>query len=93
MKERELPIRERISHCFRRRIVGLPNDKTVENFQNAAKYIADHKEISNVIISGGDPMMLPTSVIAKMLEALKNIDHVNYVRIGTRTLWCTPCAI
>ena len=72
-------------HCFRKRLVGLPNDKTVENFQNAAKYIAKHKEITNVIISGGDPMMLPTKVIAKMLEALKDIDHVNYVRIGTRT--------
>jgi KamA family protein len=72
-------------HCFRKRLVGLPNDKTVENFQNAAKYITEHKEITNVIISGGDPMMLPTKVIAKMLEALKNIDHVNYVRIGTRT--------
>lgn len=72
-------------HCFRKRLVGLPNDKTVENFQNAAKYIAEHKEITNVIISGGDPMMLPNRVIAKMLESLKNIDHVNYVRIGTRT--------
>ncbi len=72
-------------HCFRKRLVGLPNDKTVENFQNAAKYISEHKEITNVIISGGDPMMLPTRVIAKMLEALKDIDHVNYVRIGTRT--------
>ena len=72
-------------HCFRKRLVGLPNDKTVENFQNAAKYIAEHKEITNVIISGGDPMMLATKVIAKMLEALKDIDHVNYVRIGTRT--------
>lgn len=72
-------------HCFRKRLVGLPGDKTVDNFQNAAKYIARHKEITNVIISGGDPMMLPTKVIAKMLEALKNIDHVNYVRIGTRT--------
>ncbi len=72
-------------HCFRKRMVGLPNDKTVENFQNAAKYIAEHKEITNVIISGGDPMMLPTRIIAKMLESLKDIDHVNYVRIGTRT--------
>lgn len=72
-------------HCFRKRLVGLPNDKTVENFQNAAKYIKEHKEITNVIISGGDPMMLPTKVIGKMLEALKDIDHVNYIRIGTRT--------
>lgn len=72
-------------HCFRKRIVGLANDKTVENFQNAAKYIARHKEITNVIISGGDPMMLSTNVIARMLEPLKEIEHVNYVRIGTRT--------
>ncbi|MCI5209827.1 MAG: KamA family radical SAM protein [Candidatus Electrothrix sp. ATG2] len=72
-------------HCFRKRLVGLPNDKTVENFRNAANYIAEHKEVTNVIISGGDPMMLPTKVIAKMLDALKGIDHVSYVRIGTRT--------
>lgn len=72
-------------HCFRKAIVGLPNDKTVENFQNALEYIKEHKEITNVIISGGDPMLIDTSKLKKMLEGLKTIDHVNYVRIGTRT--------
>ena len=72
-------------HCFRKRMVGLPNDQTVENFQRAAEYIAEHKEITNVIISGGDPMMLPTSALRQMLDSLADIDHVNYVRIGTRT--------
>ena len=72
-------------HCFRTAIVGLPNDKTVENFQNALKYIKEHKEITNVIISGGDPMLIDTPKLKKMLEGLKEIDHVNYVRIGTRT--------
>jgi len=71
-------------HCFRKRMVGLPNDQTVENFQNAAKYIAEHKEITNVIISGGDPLFLPTESLKKMLEALIDIDHINYVRIGSR---------
>lgn len=71
-------------HCFRKRMVGLPNDQTVENFENAAKYIAEHKEITNVVISGGDPFLLPTDVIKKMLNALKDIDHLNYVRIGSR---------
>ncbi|MDT8318642.1 MAG: KamA family radical SAM protein [bacterium] len=71
-------------HCFRKRMVGLPNDQTVENFQNAARYIAEHKEITNVIISGGDPLFLPTATLRKMLEALEDIEHVNYVRIGTR---------
>lgn len=72
-------------HCFRKAIVGLPNDKTVENFQKALGYIKEHKEITNVIISGGDPMLIDTSKLKKMLEGLKNIEHVNYVRIGTRT--------
>ncbi|MFQ5586524.1 MAG: KamA family radical SAM protein [Thermodesulfobacteriota bacterium] len=72
-------------HCFRKRMVGLPNNQTLENFQNAAKYIADHKEVTNVIISGGDPLMLPTFVLKDMLDTLRNIDHINYIRIGTRT--------
>lgn len=72
-------------HCFRKAIVGLPNDKTVENFQRAAKYIREHKEITNVIISGGDPLLINTRRIKKILHSLVDIEHVNYVRIGTRT--------
>lgn len=71
-------------HCFRKRMVGLENDKTVENFREAAKYIAAHEEITNVVVSGGDPFMLPTDVIARMLEPLRDIPHLNYVRIGSR---------
>ncbi|WP_316347271.1 KamA family radical SAM protein [Desulfuromonas acetoxidans] len=71
-------------HCFRKRMVGLPNHQTVENFHNAAKYIAAHPEITNVVISGGDPLLLPTHVIRKMLAALEDIPHLNFVRIGSR---------
>jgi len=72
-------------HCFRKAIVGLPNDKTVENFKKAAEYIREHKEITNVIISGGDPLLISTKRLIAMLEELKDIEHINYVRIGTRT--------
>lgn len=72
-------------HCFRKAIVGLPNDKTVENFQRAAEYIREHKEITNVIISGGDPLLINTKRIRKILQSLVDIEHINYVRIGTRT--------
>lgn len=72
-------------HCFRKAIVGLPNDKTVENFQKACEYIKEHKEITNVIISGGDPFLISTDRLIKMLDSLKDIEHINYVRIGTRT--------
>lgn len=71
-------------HCFRKRMVGLPNDQTVKNFQGAAEYIASHPEISNVVISGGDPLMLPTDTLRQMLDALKGIPHLKFVRIGSR---------
>lgn len=71
-------------HCFRKRMVGLPNEQTVQNFAQAAEYIADHPEITNVVVSGGDPMMLPTDVLRRMLAPLAEIDHLNYVRIGSR---------
>lgn len=71
-------------HCFRKRMVGLPTEQTVRNFQQAAKYFADHPELSNVLISGGDPFLLPTDIIARMLDALMDIEHLNYVRIGSR---------
>jgi KamA family protein len=71
-------------HCFRKRMVGLPNDQTVKSFQQAAKYIAEHTEIKNVVMSGGDPLLLPTEALRKMLEALRGIEHLNYVRIGSR---------
>ncbi|PLX87302.1 MAG: KamA family radical SAM protein [Desulfuromonas sp.] len=71
-------------HCFRKRMVGLPNDQTVKNFKQAAEYIASHTEIKNVVMSGGDPLLLPTDVLKEMLDALRDIDHLNYVRIGSR---------
>jgi len=71
-------------HCFRKRMVGLPNDQTVSNFKQAAEYIAAHPEIKNVVMSGGDPLLLPTEVLKEMFEALRNIEHLNYVRIGSR---------
>jgi KamA family protein len=71
-------------HCFRKRMVGLPNEQTVKNFQAAARYFAEHTELTNVLISGGDPLMLPTRTIRAMLDELKAIPHLNYVRVGSR---------
>ncbi|WP_303720216.1 KamA family radical SAM protein [Malonomonas rubra] len=71
-------------HCFRKRMVGLPNEQTVKNFQGAAQYIANNPQISNVVISGGDPFLLPTDTLRKMLDALKDIPHLKFVRIGSR---------
>lgn len=71
-------------HCFRKRMVGLPNDQTVKSFRPAAAYIAEHAEIKNLVMSGGGPLLLPSDILGKMLDSLRSIDLLNYVRIGSR---------
>lgn len=70
--------------CFRKRLVGLPNKEVVRKFEKAAGYIRKHEEINNVLISGGDPLILPTKVIKKFLEALSDISHLDFIRFGSR---------
>jgi lysine 2,3-aminomutase len=48
------------------------------------EYIQNHKEIRDVIVSGGDPLTLPTGKLRFFLDSLKKINHVDVVRIGTR---------
>jgi len=72
-------------HCFRKRLVGLPTEEIVKRFEDAAEYIAKHEEINNVLISGGDPFVLSNEVIETFLEILSKIDHLGYIRFGSRT--------
>ncbi|MFQ5906056.1 MAG: KamA family radical SAM protein [bacterium] len=70
--------------CFRKRLVGLPTTEVIQRFEVAARYIREHPEITNVLISGGDPLVLPTRVIRKFLDELSTIAHLDFIRIGTR---------
>jgi lysine 2,3-aminomutase len=71
-------------HCFRKRMVGRANHLTLRDFSGAIQYIADHPQVDNVTLSGGDPLMLSTSLLRDMLMALAEISHVKFVRIGSR---------
>lgn len=70
--------------CFRKRLVGLKSKEIISNFSHAADYINSHTEINNVLISGGDPLMLPTDVIEQFLELLAPISHLDFIRFGTK---------
>ena len=72
-------------HCFRKRLVGLPSEEILKRFEDAADYIAKHEEINNVLISGGDPLVLKTEIIERFLEVLTKIDHLSFIRFGSRT--------
>ncbi len=71
-------------HCFRKRLIGLPTEEILERFNEAAKYVDEHEEINNVLISGGDPFVLPTKVIGKFLKKMSGISHLDFIRFGTR---------
>lgn len=72
-------------YCFRKRMVGLDDGETLRNLDKAFDYIRNHKEINNVIISGGDSLLNNNDVIIKYLDNLSNIDHLNFIRFGTKT--------
>ena len=71
-------------YCFRKRLVGLSNTEVVEHFDEAASYIRQHREINNVLISGGDPLVLPTRVIEHFLVTLSDVPHLNFIRFGSK---------
>jgi KamA family protein len=80
-------------HCFRRRIVGRKTDHILRDFKAAVDYVSENKAVTNVILSGGDPLMLPTPVLRRLLMPLSEIGHLGFVRIGTRTPVTYPCRI
>ena len=72
-------------HCFRKRLVGSSDDEIANNFAAITDYIQAHKEISNVLISGGDSFLCDNNTIRRYLEAFTQIDHLDFIRFGTRT--------
>ena len=80
-------------HCFRKRLVGLDSNEVAEHLTEIADYIQQHEEISNVLISGGDAFMNSTEMIARYLELLAPIDHLDFIRFGTRTPVVLPSRI
>ncbi|MEM5785869.1 MAG: KamA family radical SAM protein [Syntrophobacteraceae bacterium] len=55
----------------------------------ALQYIRENRQIQDVLLSGGDPLLLPLTRIREILEKLREIKHVQIIRIGTRV----PCAL
>lgn len=80
-------------HCFRKRLVGLPNNELLQRFDDAARYVSEHREINNVLITGGDPLVLSTDVIERFLEMLAPIDHLSFIRFGSRIPVTLPMRI
>jgi len=73
--------------CTRKRKVGDPTKISQKFIKEGLDYIRAHSEIRDVIISGGDPLMLGDMMLNRILSELRSIPHVEILRIGSRV----PC--
>lgn len=71
-------------YCFRRHFPYENNTPGSSGWQPALDYIAKDQSISEVILSGGDPLILKDSLLKDLLERLARIPHLNTLRIHTR---------
>jgi len=74
-------------HCTRRRLVGTTSRGLMSsaNYEATFAYLRAHTEIRDVLISGGDPLMLTESRLETILRSLREIPHLEFIRIGSRT--------
>ncbi|WP_017415929.1 glutamate 2,3-aminomutase [Clostridium tunisiense] len=78
-------------HCQRRRNIGtLDTHKTKEVLKESIDYIRNNPEIRDVLITGGDALMLSDDTLDWLLGEIYNIPTVDYIRLGTRTLVNLP---
>ena len=73
--------------CTRKRKVGDPSKIHPRYIEDGLDYIRNHSEIRDVIVSGGDPLMLSDARLEYILKGLRAIPHLEILRIGTRV----PC--
>lgn len=69
-------------YCTRYRIICEKNK--YQKWQNCINYIKSNKNIHDVLLSGGDPLTLKNNDIEWLLSNLHNIEHINFIRIGTK---------
>ena len=79
--------------CFRKRLFTDGNDEVVNDVTDAVAYIKDHPSINNVLLSGGDPLIMSTGKLTRIIEQLREIEHVRIIRIGTKMTAFDPYRI
>jgi KamA family protein len=70
--------------CFRKRLFAGEECDTVKDVSGGIEYIRSHPEITNVLLTGGDPLTLETRRLGTILRELREIGHVNTIRIGSK---------
>jgi len=76
--------------CTRKRLVGKPGFLKKGELDQAIAYLREHTEVRDIILSGGDPLLLPDHLIERILKALRTIPHLELIRFGSRVPGALP---
>ncbi len=78
-------------YCTRSRVVGNGNEAMGrKDWDEALKYIKAHREVRDVLVSGGDPLTLPEKSLEYLLSSLRAVPHVEIIRLGTKVPMVLP---
>ncbi len=79
--------------CTRKRLVGKPGFISRGDLERAVAYIQQHREVRDIILSGGDPLLLTDDHLERILKTLRAIPHLEIIRIGSRVPGSLPSRI
>jgi KamA family protein len=71
-------------YCFRKRVFINSQQDYLHDLPAAVSYLRDHTEITNVLLTGGDPLVLTSSQLENIIRGVTEIEHIRIIRIGTR---------
>jgi lysine 2,3-aminomutase len=71
-------------YCFRKRLFMDGNDEVSLEVEPGCRYIEAHPDVTNVLLTGGDPLILSTRRLDEILTRLRRIPHVRIIRIGSK---------
>lgn len=80
-------------YCFRKRLFMNENDEATNDVSAGIEYIAAHPEVRNVLLTGGDPLLMSTRRLVDVFRRLREIPHVEIIRIGSRMPVVLPMRI
>ncbi len=78
--------------CTRQRIIQS-NAPYQENLHEVIRYLRAHEEVNDLLITGGDPLMLETERLTEILDAISDLKHIKVLRIGTRIPLTMPMRV
>ncbi|WP_201318529.1 KamA family radical SAM protein [Paenibacillus sp. EPM92] len=80
-------------YCFRKRLFRNDVHEATKDMDPGLAYIASHPEINNVLLTGGDSLILATAKLESILSRLREIDHVKVIRLGSKIPVFNPMRI